>query len=1024
MSPSFQQTVRTLHAFWQTKGCLVGYGHDVEVGAGTFNPATFLRAVGPEPFNIVYVEPSRRPQDGRYGDNPHRLHFFHQLQVVMKPSPDAIRRFYLESLEALGIDRKVHDIRFVHDDWESPTLGAWGLGWEVWLNGMEITQFTYFQSVAGYALRPVTVEITYGLERLCMNLQKKHHLFDIMWNDSLSYGDICLQGEREWSRYNFDHASVAMWRRHFEDFAKESRTLSERDLPLPAYDFAIKASHAFNILEARGVLSVAERTGYVTRVRELAKGAAKTFLAIREREGFPLCVAGADPDNDLPPETSPPPLRKVPEGEREDFLLEIGSEELPAGSVRVGCHHLKQSVEALLREEKLPFDRIDAFGSPGRLAVLVHNLASATSPEREEKKGPPLALAFDERGVPTPQGTGFFRSTGVAPRTLPELREAPYLCPTGTITIRLIKNKEYLIFETKKSALPTEELLRKRLPECITSLRFPKKMRWGNSSITYARPIHTITALLGSRVIPFSVGSVLSSDLSTGHTQRSPGPIRIKKATDYVETLRSRDVLVDIEERKRSILTQLRSLTDATDTLPVERDRVLEEVLFLSEWPTLCVASFDRIFLEMPKEILISEMVYHRRYFPLANRDGSLSDRFVITADNRPDKTIKEGNSCVLTARLADGKFLYENDLRTSLDTFAKELHTITFCDTLGTMADKTERMGRIALLQAQSLHLDKETVAKIARACELAKADLATSLVREFPVLQGVIGEYYALHGGEEPETAGAVRKHLLPRFEADELPTDPVSYVTALADKLHDVVGYCASGRMPSSSGDPYGVRRHVFGIIRILIENNLHIDLADCIGKILPLFPGIENPDRVKEELHIFIVNRLQHFLEGFRQGSFAPDEIRAVASATIRGIDPYDRLLRTEALNRFRKTEDFAKLHEIYKRAKGQLEGRTDLPEVREGAFREDEERVLYRTLGSVASSLSTSLETRDYIVAFESLLSIRQPLSKFFDALRILAPDPAVRRNRLAMLRDIVSLFRRLSDFDKIRKGRG
>lgn len=260
----------------------------MEKGAGTFHPATFLRVLGPEPWKAAYVEPSRRPTDGRYGENPNRLQHYYQFQVILKPSPDDIQELYLESLKTLGINPLEHDIRFVEDDWESPTLGAWGLGWEVWLNGMEITQFTYFQQAGGIDLKPVSGEITYGLERISMYLQNVDSVYDLKWNNDVTYRDVHLRGEEEYSHYNFEEADMDMLFNLFDMYEKEAAQLIEKNLPLPAYDFCLKCSHTFNVLDARGAISVAERTGYIGRVRNLAKGCAKGYLAVREELGFPM----------------------------------------------------------------------------------------------------------------------------------------------------------------------------------------------------------------------------------------------------------------------------------------------------------------------------------------------------------------------------------------------------------------------------------------------------------------------------------------------------------------------------------------------------------------------------------------------------------------------------------------------------------------------------------------------------------------------------------------------------------------
>ena len=289
---SFQQLIFSLQQFWSDRGCVILQPYDMEVGAGTFHPATFLRSIGPEPWNAAYVQPSRRPTDGRYGENPNRLQHYYQYQVILKPSPDDIQDIYLESLRMLGIDPLVHDIRFVEDNWESPTLGAWGLGWEVWLNGMEVTQFTYFQQVGGLDCRPVSGEITYGLERIAMHLQNVNSVFDLEWVSTpagvITYGDIYHQNEVEMSAFNFEKADTDMLFQWFDQCEQQSRSLIENSLPLPAYEHVLKASHIFNLLDARHAVSVTERQRFILRVRSLARAVAEAYYQSRESLGFPL----------------------------------------------------------------------------------------------------------------------------------------------------------------------------------------------------------------------------------------------------------------------------------------------------------------------------------------------------------------------------------------------------------------------------------------------------------------------------------------------------------------------------------------------------------------------------------------------------------------------------------------------------------------------------------------------------------------------------------------------------------------
>ncbi len=284
----FQDIILTLNKFWGEQGCIIAQPYDVEKGAGTMNPATFLRALGPEPWNVAYIEPSRRPTDGRYGENPNRLQHYFQYQVILKPSPDNVQELYLESLERIGINPREHDIRFVEDNWEAPTLGAWGLGWEVWLDGMEVSQFTYFQQCGGIDCKPVCAEITYGLERLATYIQNKDSVYDIEWVGDVTYGDIYHQNEIDYSTYNFEVADVEALQIWFDMYEREAKRVVEKGLVLPAYDYVLKCSHSFNLLDARGAISVTERTGYIARVRALARLCAQAYVEQRERLGFPL----------------------------------------------------------------------------------------------------------------------------------------------------------------------------------------------------------------------------------------------------------------------------------------------------------------------------------------------------------------------------------------------------------------------------------------------------------------------------------------------------------------------------------------------------------------------------------------------------------------------------------------------------------------------------------------------------------------------------------------------------------------
>ncbi|MEM8727490.1 MAG: glycine--tRNA ligase subunit beta [Chlamydiota bacterium] len=986
---TFQEIINKLSDFWAEKGCLIQQGYDIEVGAGTFNPATFLRSLGPEPYRAVYVEPSRRPQDGRFGQNPNRTQLFHQLQVIVKPSPLAIQNLYLESLTCLGFDLKEHDIRFVHDDWESPTLGAWGLGWEVWLDGMEITQLTYFQSVAGFSLKPVSVEITYGLERLSMMIQKQQNLFDIEYDDRFTYGDIHHQGEVEWSRYHFYKASTEMWLRHFEDYEKEAKYLIEENLPIPAYDFVLKASHAFNMLEARGILSVTERTGYISRVRDLAKLTATEYLASRQKLGFPLLKRLEKKEKRV---FIPPLIEGSNPDGQSDFLLEIGSEELPATFVPIGMKNLKEGLETLLKKARLSYQSIQAFGTPRRLALLIESLAHGTKDKEIERKGPLITTVYDERGTITEQGRGFFNSLDIdSPPNLAEIPNHPFL------HIRRLKGKDYLMADCLDKGVSTVKLLSTALPELIANLPFPKKMRWSDLDISYPRPLKWIVALHGETVVPFEIARVVSGHTSFGHSQLCDRTFPIRTASDYLKSLKKHQVMVDPIERRRSIEEQLTGIENKTGMIAAEKDKVFKDVLYLSERPLLDFASFDETFLKIPEEVLISEMVEHQKYFPLTYRTGSLAPLFVITADNTPNALIRKGNQNVLSARLTDGVFLYEQDLKTSLELFAKKLESIIFQKELGTMAAKVDRLKRLAMTLSRTLHLGNRKLLK--RAAELCKADIASELVQEFPDLQGTVGKYYALHQNEDEEVASAIEEHWLPKSEEGPLPTSPTGTILSLADKLDNLISYFKVGIKPTGSSDPHALRRQAIGIIKILIENRLNLDLS--------LF--IED-----QEVVDFITNRAKGVLKDY---GFRKDEIEA--SVQDRRYNPYDQYAKIEALHLFRATADFEGLYEVYKRAKGQI-GSEKTRSLQPKLLQETAEKNLYASLSSLEAPFKDALIARDYKRAFEHLARLRSPLSSLFDEVKILAEEPRIRSNRIALLQKVFSHFSPLLDFGKIR----
>lgn len=999
---TFQQLIHKLTLFWEKKGCIIHQGHDLETGAGTFNPATFLRCLGPEPYKTAYVEPSRRPKDARYGENPNRIQLFHQFQVIIKPSPPNIQQLYLKSLEAIGLKLKEHDIRFVHDDWEGPTLGAYGLGWEVWIDGMEASQFTYFQAVASLPLKPISVELTYGLERLAMYVQNVSNIFDVHWNEKYTLRDIMHQNEVEWSAYNFTAASTSLWFTHFEDYEKEAKNLVSKNLPIPAYDFVIKASHAFNMLDARGVISTTERARYIGRIRDLARLIAVEYLTTREKLGFPLLEK-----EKVRAAKSKKIQKKFDPHFKQDFLLEIGSEELPATFIPIGMQQLEQKMRALLESHSLGFDAIQVYGTPRRLAITISGLNEGTAEKAERRKGPALATAFDDKGELTAQGQGFFKALALPSTTLQKIRAKK----VKGVEIETIKDQEYLFASYTEKGHSIYEIFSMELPKLILNLDFPKKMRWGNLDISYPRPLRWIVCLYGDKVIPFDLATLTSGRISYGHAQLSLKKIPLKHARDYLPALTKHFVLADVKKRRDSILSQLEKLEEKLEGRALMKERVLEEVLFLTEWPQLTHASFDPAFLKAPQEVLMLEMVQHQRYFPVANSQGKLKNSFIITADNRPNDLIRKGNEKVLSARLTDGVFLYEQDLKVPLQEFNEKLKKMTFQKDLGSMFDKVIRITHHAETINNTLSLADQKL--LSRAALLCKADLASELVGEFPELQGTIGKYYATAQKENHEVASAIEEQWRPKSEQGELPKTATGTILSLSDKIDNLLGYFSVGLKPSSSSDPFSLRRQTIGLIKILIENEKSVNLKELLELCSKHFPTPIPPTIIEEILH-YITARAKGV---FEEKGFKKDEIEASFAGVCK--DPYDQLCKVKALHTFRKSSTkFEKLFEVYKRAKGQLQKMVEVPFDR-SLLVEPAEKELLSALDHLEKGWKGLLAERNYPRAFEEIAKLQTPLANLFDSVHILADDLKIRGNRLALLHKVFAYFVQLLDFSKI-----
>src|SRR3990167_5960425 len=784
MSLTFQEIIFTLQQFWANQGCVVLQPLDLEIGAGTFHPATFLRAIGPNPWRAAYVQPTRRPTDGRYGENPNRTQHYYQFQVVLKPSPDNIQELYLNSLRALGINPLLHDIRFVEDNWESPTLGAWGLGWEVWQDGMEITQFTYFQQVGGLPCNPVTGEITYGLERLAMFLQNKDSMYDLIWTENsrgtITYGNVFHQNEVEMSAFNFEHADTKKLFELFDFYEKESSRLIELQLPLVAYEMVLKASHIFNLLDARKAISVSERQRFIMSTQ--------------------------------------------------DFLLEIGCEEIPTNAQQYLSRALHDQFIQALADNKLSHGEIKCFATPRRLAVLITGLETTQAPQSTERQGPALQDAYDKNGTPTLMCLGFAKSCGVSVDQL-SVKETP-------------KGKR-LICICKKPGLETKILLPEIITKIISQLPIKKPMRWGKSTAAFIRPVHWVVMLFGDELISTEILGVATTRDTIGHHFHHPKKMHIVKPGDYNMMLYSQGfVIADFETRKNVIKKAILSAVNANQKIIVD-ENLLDEVTGLVEWPVVLEGTFDKKFLSVPKEALITTMQTNQKCFPVMDQQNQLSPHFILVSNlmSKTPETVIKGNERVIHARLSDAAFFYEQDCKQTLSDYLPKLDHLVFQDQLGNLGDKTQRLIKLSSMVAKEIHAN---ITETKKAATLSKCDLVTGMVGEFPNLQGIMGYYYALHHHESENVATAISEQYLPKFSGDILPTTLPGCCLALADRIDTIVGVLGIGKAPTGDKDPFALRRAAQGILRILIEKNLDVDLENLLSESKKLYGNLLNSD----------------------------------------------------------------------------------------------------------------------------------------------------------------------------------
>lgn len=685
------------------------------------------------------------------------------------------------------------------------------------------------------------------------------------------------------------------------------------------------------------------------------------------------------------------------------LAFEIGTEEIPAFDLQKATEQFRSIIPAMLDDNRIPHGAVKICSSPRRLIALVSDVAEETEAVEEEHKGPKTAIAFDAEGRPTKAAEGFARGKGVSVDAL-EVREE------GGV--------EYVFARRSIPSQKTSELLQHLLRDAIDSISWPKSMKWGTHRELFTRPVRWVVALLGSEVIPFEYAGFASGNETYGHRVLAAGAHPVATADDLLEVVRSAYVVPSEEEREAVIRKGVEAieakLAPCTVVLP---PKTLTEVINLSEYPTVMLGSFDAEFLKVPEEIIVDAMLMHQRYFPIYD-NGKLTNKFVIVSNGDPafEATIVDGNERVVAARLYDAKFFYDEDLKTPLEDYVERLDEVVFQEQLGTMRDKTDRVGQLASKICLDAAVSAAEAEDVARAAKLAKADLVTNAVVEFTSVQGVMGSYYAAAGGEKEQVAVAIAEHYRPRFAGDEPPSGTVGRIVAIADKLDTICGLFALDQAPTGSSDPFALRRAALGVIAIM-RAGVDVSLKDAVTDALDIYleSGLQfNKQEVLDAIIDFFVTRVRVMLheDGHDLGV-----IDAVLAAGV--VEPQAVIERTGALTDAITAahETFEDLATAYARANNlrDAEVGTDV----DASLFDAAERSLDEAIARVGSDVAVSLEEGLYPAALEQLAQLRGPIDEFFESTMIMDEDAALRRNRLALLNRFVGVFAGIADFSLI-----
>ena len=687
------------------------------------------------------------------------------------------------------------------------------------------------------------------------------------------------------------------------------------------------------------------------------------------------------------------------------LLLEIGTEEIPAGYIEPALETLTSTLLQKMTNARIDHGSAKIFATPRRLAVEVKKVAVKQKSMTSEILGPPERIGFDDKGELTVAAKKFAEKVGVA---------------ESNLTVKESDKGRYLCAKITERGYPTRTLLKSILPEVILATPFPKIMKWAELDIEFARPIHTIIALLGDKIIPFSLGDTKSGRFTRGHYFMHPGKVKISEPKDYIKTLRSVKVLADLDARRKHVQKEIDKAAKGVGGKVLPDDGLVDIVKNLVEYPVATAGRFDKEFLEVPREVLITAMREHQKYFAVINKKGNLMPCFIAVNNTRTKdlKLVATGHEWVLRARLADAQFFYRSDLAVSSKERVEKLKGVLFQAKLGSMYEKIKRVQKIAGFLADAVKKDSNLKKQVIRAAFLSKADLVSHVVGEFPKLQGIMGRVYADITGEHKNVSSAIEEHYRPIYSGGQLPETLTGAILGIADKIDNICGFFSVGLVPTGASDPYALRRQGLGIIQIMFDNDFSFSSRGMIEKSIKLFgiKGAKKNREIADKVNTFLKNRMTYQLA---EEGFSKDVIAAVASVSMDNVS--DVWSRVRALQDLKTAPDFEPLAVAFKRVVNIIKKAKDFKAkpVNKSLFKHKTESKLFSSFKKVETKVKKNIDKKDLAQAFHEIASLRDVVDAFFDGVLVMDKNTKIRNNRLSLLKQIADMFETVADFSKI-----